>query len=410
MKGKNTRKYLVTACIILLTASAAQAVSIGAGPSELDFKKMLKGGYGERIITVSTAGDEDLTITVETKGDTKDWITIQPSDTFNLPPKGRKEIKVVINPPLDTPNGAYTGNIYIRAAPTAVITEGTGSALAGAINIRLTAEITGEEVVEYKLQEVRVSDTEIGFPIRFNVTIKNTGNVIVTPTIHIDIYDSKRKNLLKTLDYSDLTINPTASESDEIVVQSKGLEVGKYVADLSTEIGGSSTVEFNVWERGTLAMKGILIQVSLNKIWVQVEELVEVNARFINRGELLIEDAKFKGQAYLVSDDFETEQLVGVFESDAMTVPVNREVTLTSHFQPTKPGRYIIRGSIVYGGKATIPKETILNVLPQEKNYTPYYIGVGILVILIVYFLLMRTEDGRTRRFKKMWGDYLKVK
>jgi len=408
--GKNGMKCFAFFCTLLLLAAFAQAMSIGAGPSDIEFDNVLKGGYAERVVTVSTAGDEDLTITVEVMGDITGWISIKPSNTFNLPPKGRTEIAVVLQPPVDAANGEYSGSLYIRASPVAVITEGTGASVGGAVKIGLTAEVTGDEVVDYKLSEVRVSDTEIGFPIRFNVSVKNKGNVKVSPTIHIEIFDRLKKNLLKVVDYTDLTVLPTITESVVISVPTKGLEVGKHVATISSDLGGSASVEFNIMAPGTLAMKGLLSGVSVNKHWVQVGELVEVNGLFLNRGELLIEGAKLKGQVYLVSEDFKTEKLVEVFESDMLNVPVNSQQSFKSYFKPTSAGRYVVRGSVIYQGKETRKKETILNVLPQEKNYTLYYIGVGVLVIVLVYFLLMKSEDGRTRRFKKLWGDYLQIK
>ena len=172
-KTKGSTKIAIF-CIIMLATASAQAMSIGAGPSDIDFKKMLKSGYGEKTVTVSTAGDEDLTVTVEPTGDIKDWITIKPANTFNLPPKGRFEIKVIVSPPPNAANGDYKGAVYIRAAPTSIVTDGTGSAIGGAIKIGITVSVSGEEVVEYKMQEVRVTDTEVGFPVRFNIAIANT--------------------------------------------------------------------------------------------------------------------------------------------------------------------------------------------------------------------------------------------
>ena len=78
MKGENQRKHLAIACILLLSAAGVSAISLGAGPGEIKYGKLLKGGYAEETVTVSTAGDEDLDITVTVSGDVRDWVSIHP--------------------------------------------------------------------------------------------------------------------------------------------------------------------------------------------------------------------------------------------------------------------------------------------------------------------------------------------
>ncbi|MFH1055782.1 MAG: hypothetical protein V1744_06805, partial [Candidatus Altiarchaeota archaeon] len=70
---------------LLLLSGTVCAVSIGAGPSTIDFGKLVRGGYAEETITVSTSGDEDLSCTVEFSGDLKDWLTVDQGKTFTLP-------------------------------------------------------------------------------------------------------------------------------------------------------------------------------------------------------------------------------------------------------------------------------------------------------------------------------------
>ncbi|MFH0859883.1 MAG: hypothetical protein V1921_01650 [Candidatus Altiarchaeota archaeon] len=396
---------------VLVLAGSATAISIGAGPSSLDFQKMVRGGYSQKFITVSTAGDDNLTITLDVEGEINDWMTFEPGREFNLPGRSRLEVKAIVQPPEEIANGVYTGKIQLRAAPVSEVTEGTGFSVGAGVRLSVTVDITGEEIVDYKVKSVTVSDTEVGYPVRFNITLENLGNVKVQPSVTFEVYaDPDKQNVLQTLEYSDLEILPTTTKSGILEIPTENMPVGRYWTDVTSDIGGVQTLTFDVLEPGTLAIKGNLEQVKLSKIWVSVDEIVKVEARFRNEGELLIENAKFIGEAYLIDEKYNTEQLLGVFESAPASVPVNEDVLLISYFTPKRDGRYSIRGYVQYSGKKSYEKGSVLNVQAQPKNYIYHYIGVGLVVLLLVYYLIQKGSDGRTRRFKRLWRDYLSLK
>jgi hypothetical protein len=113
----------------------------------------------------------------------------------------------------------------------------------------------------------------------------------------------------------------------------------------------------------------------------------------------------------MIDEKYQTEKLVKPITSkDELDIPVDQTVELVTYFTPSKPGRYMIRGVATYAGKRTSPKATVLNVMAAPTNYTPYIIAAVVVVIVAVYWLTQKGEDGRTRRFKKIWGDYLQIK
>ncbi len=406
---KTIATTVLSILLCLMIVGSASAVSIGAGPSTIDFGKLVRGGYAEEEVTVSTSGDEDLTCTVEFLGGLKDWLSVDVGDSFELPANSRVRLKAVVQPPLDAGNGVYEGAIYIKAGPTSSAEGGTGMVVGAGVRLAVKAEITGEEIISYRLKRASVSDTETGYPIKFTAVIENNGNVKVKPVIRIEIYDSAG-NLKKTFSQSNVEILPTVESNIPLEVPSDDLEVGQYSAALI--VGDEEqTLSFSILERGTLALKGKLNQVSLNKIWVEVGETVKITGDVENTGEILIEDAKLNVEVYLVDEKYKTEKLVKAFtSSESLDIPVGGEVELTSYFTPSTAGRYNIRAVVTYSGKKTPAKATILNVLPTPTNYTPYILAGVVLIIALVVYLARKGEDGRTRRFKKIWGDYLQIK
>jgi len=394
-------------CIML--ATAASAISIGAGPSTIDFGKMVRGGYAEEVVTVSTSGDEDLTCTIEFLGAAKGWLSADKGTKFTLPANSRADMRVMMQPPADAVNGRYEAEVYIKAAPTSSMTSGAGLVVGAGIIIKVTAEVTGEEKISYKLRRTSVSNTEIGYPLRFTAVVQNTGNVKVTPDIIIEIYDLGG-NLKKTFTHSRTEILPTVESLISIDVPTTELDVGRYTAKVI--VGKEEQkLTFAVLDRGTLALKGHLKTFLLNKIWVEVGETAKITGEIENTGEILMEGAKLNVEVYLIDEKYQTEKLVKAFSSDeSRDVPVGQSAELSTYFTPSTSGRYMIQGSVTYAGKKTQAKSTVLNVLERPTNYLPYIIAVAIVVVGIVYWLTKKGEDGRTRRFRRIWGDYLQIK
>ena len=183
----STHKNILAIILCLGLISTVSAVSIGAGPSTIDFGKMVKGGYAEQTITVSTSGGEDLSCTIDYTGDIKDWMSSNKGNKFDLPANSRLDIKAIIQPPAEINNGRYEGAIYIKAAPPTPTQQGTGLTIGAGIKIKVTAEVTDQQITAYKLKRTTVTNTETGYPIKFNVIIQNTGNVKIKPEIKIEI-------------------------------------------------------------------------------------------------------------------------------------------------------------------------------------------------------------------------------
>ena len=164
------------------------------------------------------------------------------------------------------------------------------------------------------------------------------------------------------------------------------MSIGQYWAKVTVYPGDGiiyqELLTFDLMAKGSMKIKGELIAI-VNKVWVNVNEVVRIDAVFKNTGELPTY-AKYKGEVYL------GEELVSVLESEELMVAVGETVNLTTYFTPKKSGRYIARGVVFYEKKVTFTKDGIINVLPEESilmsilSDKVFYILIIILLIIIL--------------------------
>jgi hypothetical protein len=410
MEHKNTLAIISLLGILLMVSNAS---ALGVSPGTIEFNKMVRGGYGEKTLTVSTAGSEDIVMKLEAAGAIKDWLSFDPMESqIVLPKQSGKAITVKINVPNTARNGEYEGTVVISTLyqGAAGSSDVSGAHFMPGVIVQVKLTIIGEEIMGYDLKSVSVKDTEQNYPVEFNINVENTGNVVVTPKLHIAILDGERKDTGKSLDYAETQVLPTTTKQFSIKMPTKGMDVGAYYGKITDDLGHEQTLFFQVLAPGTLAIVGDLTQLSLNKIWVQPQETVKIDAQFQNTGQVFIDSAKLKTEVYQVDPTYNTKALVTVTEGEPLSVAVGATVDLSAYFTPQKAGRYSIEGTVIYSGKSTEVKSSVLNVLEEAKNYTLYYLLIGAVVLLLVFYLTRMTEDGRTRRFKKLWGDYLNIK
>ena len=97
--------------ILILFSSGVSAITIGVSPGVVNFNNVLKGGYAEHPVTISTNSPNNITVTYTILGDIKDWITINEKSPFIMSLSSPKEIKIIVRPPKDTQNGNYQARI-----------------------------------------------------------------------------------------------------------------------------------------------------------------------------------------------------------------------------------------------------------------------------------------------------------
>jgi uncharacterized protein YaiE (UPF0345 family) len=392
-------RHLICLLVLTIIAANASAVSIGAGPSTIDFGKLVKGGYAENQVTVSTSGDEELTCTVEYEGDIKDWLTTDKGNQFTIPANSRTNIRVYIQPPADAANGRYDGALYIKAAPTSTLEGGTGLVVGAGVKIKIIAEVTGAESFGFRVKSLNTADTEAGYPIKITATILNNGNVRVNPNFTASIQDLAGKNLI-TGEYAEKSILPTREETVEFTLPSKGLEPGKYTANINIyakdTLVHNQPLTFNLLPKGSWSISAKLEEIKLGSNALATAEIAKITASVKNTGQAKLK-TKLKCESYL------NDKLSDVLpESDEIDVEPNAIGNPETYYTPQKAGNYVIRCYALYEGKKTDTKTALLKVTAAaadtetSTNYPLYAAGAAILLVLIVAYSKF-IKGGRTQ-------------
>ena len=389
---------LLLAVSCSLAANSAQAVSIGVSPASIQFDNVLKGGYAEGTVSVSTSSATPLNLTMRAEGAVKDWITFEPSENITFSSGDMKRISIMVRPPSDAANGLYTGSVIATTSAAKTGGSGVGAEVTTGAVCDVAVRVTGDEIKKASVILIDAKDTEEELPAEFSVSISNDGNVMIAPLIKIEIMKKGTSEVLKTITHSTTTVLPTKTSIIRIMADTKGLPIGEYTGKVTVFLDSEKLAEkelsFNIFERGTLRKSGVLQKI-WNEPWANVGDVVKIDAYFENQGEMMI-IGKLKGEIY------NANRLVNVTESDELEVPVGKVVVMSAYFKPEFPGQYLVRGQVVYGGKTTETKESYINVnpggeaLPRGLDYTT--LAVAAAALLIIALLLFRFRSKRTRR------------
>jgi len=375
----------------LLCFDYASAAAIGVNRAEINFNNVLKGGYAQEYVTVSTDSETDIPVDYKISGDAAGWIRIEPKNDTLLTINKDKSVTftIIAEPPEDAQNGVYevfvrftTGNIYLKFGQM-------GSSIKTAFRVRVLVEVTGKEIVGCLAAGFYVPDIETGYPLEIYTTVHNQGNVKIMPEIKLDIWDLEQKNLVlsKTLSINE-RILPTVQKrySNQF---SANLPLGQYWADVTVPLCGNyQLLTFNVVAKGEISDKGSLLRIE-NKVWALTNEIVPITAVFSNDGSRMM-TAKFKGQILL------DNKIVKIIDTDFINIEPGQAGRIETYFQPGQPGQYAIVGRVLYNNKLSFEKSSLLNVNPSMPTGSVVYSRIkpvsfipAVMVIVILVFLIL---------------------
>jgi len=405
-KGMYQRQRIIIALSVLFFLPLnSYAIGIGVSPGSIDFKDVLRSGYAERTVSLSTSSTEPLECEVVAEGPFKTWLTYEPGQKFILSPQSQTHLKIIVQPPEDVANGEYNGYVVVKVLPPQKAGTGMGSSISAAVSIITSVAVSDVQNKHFQVLDASVKDTEEKMPIEFSLLLQNDGNVRMQPKVHVDILSEDRSTVLKSADYQEKLLLPT-TKNEILITVPNDLALGKYSSRVSAYLDDEkvyeNTLDFQVLEKGSLKIQGKLLEVRLNKIWVYTGELIEITALFRNDG-VLSAPAVFKGKVSL--DD----SVIDLIQSDEIDVPAGQQAKLTAYFTPKRPGRYTIAGRIYFAKKATEERSSILNVKegtapattqPEaesgSRDIDPMMIGFVALALILVAaaFFLMGRKRG----------------
>lgn len=377
-------------CLILFVIGFVSAANIGISPASLNFNNVMRGGYSESSFMVSCDSESLMNVSFESYGEISEWINY--SDDFLLINSGKmEELKVWVVPPVDIPNGNYTGYLRVRSSSNNDELEGHAvGIIQSTIDLKINVVVTDDEIKKCVASDFSVMSSEKGEDIIFSFNIKNNGNILISPKVFLNIFDDEKIEMLKNKEFIAGGISPTKKEHFEFRVNSNDLDISQYWTEISVpECEGSDLLTFDILKEGMIQSKGVLLNILMNKNG-KVGEVVPIEIGFKNTGDKDV-FAKFLGT---VSFDGE---IVSYLESDEIEVQRGKISKFNLHFNPEKKGRYIVSGKVIYNGKRTYEKSSSVEILSSglSVNYLVY--GIFILMIFVLLYKI-REEKNKIRR------------
>lgn len=399
MRKRLFLKFLALILMILASIAPVYSVGLGVSPAKLSYNNVLRGGYAQNELYISTDTEGNLTMFFEKNGEISEWITIEDNMTSIVVSRNSpKKVKIILMPPSDTASGTYTGGVRVITDRLVNPMTGIGSSVKAAFLVTIDATITGDEIKSCSGGGIYVSDAEIGFPLTIETTIKNDGNVRTSPQIHVNIWDKYQKEIVLTEILSSQSILPT----DYVKIKKEidfVLEEDQYWAEVKVpDCNFGKTMPINILEKGGISDKGDFIRIE-NKPWAMTKEIIPITAVFKNTGSRTV-TAQFKGEIL-----YEGE-IVKIIDTDKISAATGEVIKLQTFFRPEKFGQYFVSGRIYYNNRLTSEKASVINVNPKnivqssEFSYI-WYIIILILIGILVMLIMIKRKKNVTKHIKR---------
>ncbi len=387
------RPVLPASVLLLLLVAQPAFAGIGLSPSDIRFSGMYRGGYAERYFTVSNPGDEDVAVNIAVTGEIERWASIDPQ-RFILPGKAFAVFKVTVQPPGDTPNDIYTGQMMVVGKPISTLEEGASQvAVASAVAASISVEVSDVQNLQFRVEGASIGETEECRSIIATMNIRNTGNVRVTPHIVFDITDSGGRpvehyvhdasEILPTLASAEMINIPNRPEGGNCIPQ------GSYKVAVNSYAGSTlmdkSLLDLNIRPRGQLTISGELIEV-LAPTNVSIGETARIDGVFKNTGQLPV-------SARLAIEVLSGGSIVDTISGDYKDVGLGSIDKLTAYWRPSSPGKYVLRSKAVFEEHETTTRDAVIDV-----NTPGWWLIAGAAMAAIAMLLLVFFARRRKRR------------
>lgn len=375
---------------------------IGLSPASISFYNMTRGGYAEKYLTVSNPGNELISVVVSAEGEeVGEFLTFQPQK-FNLTGESYKIVKVNVTTPNDIPNGIYEGSVYVIGKPIIEFEGGSQLAVASGVSAKATIGVTDIETKEYRVESVRVFETEECREIQVQTSMRNSGNVRVTPEINVKIISKDESQVLQNYDYTADTMLPTTVESFMMRIpykleQFKCIPVGEYRVVVSYYVDGRQFdlryLRLVIHERGALTVSGELLDM-LTSPNITLGDVLKIDGIFKNTGQLPV-------KSKLTVDVYEGSRLIDTTEGEEKEVGIGGVTNLTAYYRPESAGKFLLKGEVWFEGKVSNQREIEVDVFLPMIFMVGIAVAAIIAVVVIIFFLrrrMAKPKRGRRRR------------
>jgi hypothetical protein len=374
--------------------SFVSSANIGISPASTYFGGVLRGGYAEKIVTITINSDTPTRVSISPRGDVAEWLTFNAKE-FEVSKNKPYYLKIILQPSVDIPNGNYSGFLRITTSGKGNAVEGQATGIVNAaLDLYIGVDITDVEFSSCIASNFNVESAEKGDDILFRLNVYNGGNVRLSPTIKIDVWNQEKTEIVKQMEFTNEIIIPTTEKELIIKMSSSDLDIGQYWAEVtSVECYASETLTFDVLEEGALKAQGTLRSI-ISPPWIKVDDTTLIEALFENNGEKTV-NARFQGEITIGG------KIIQILESESTSVNIGGLETFKFYFTPKKEGRYIVNGIVLYDGKRTFEKSTVINVERKGFGFDQLkIIVIYVVLILAISFLAYKIGKEKKRQIK----------
>jgi len=343
-------------------------------------------------------GEGETTLQLTATGDIAEWVSFYDPNNPSSPIESasatagewtRLWVKFYI--PDNAPVGTSTGTILITTAALSESESGASIQLQAKTEVSIV--VTGTAVLSGQVNSISTRDTETGYPLRIEVQFKNTGNMVATPEINVNI--SQDGVNIDSPSFAQEAVKPKQTGTICAEWDTSGRDLGDYTAHVAVDLGeetlGTEELSFAILPVGTITRAGVFTELSL-KGEPGLGEIIKIQATFLNTGQIDTE-AKFIGELYC------DNELVDTLESEEALVPVGQSDILTSYVTPEKQGDYDIKGYVNYEGRKTEVKEISFSIggAGGGHSFNWFILAVTAIAILVgvLAYMAIRRKRGK---------------
>jgi hypothetical protein len=379
--------------LLPLFASPAHAVALGVNKASLSFSDVLRGGYAEDVVTVTTDADYPIEAEILLDGNAQGWLNFS-DRVFNFSRDHPYELHVIVQPPLDTQIQTYGVNMTIITGSIARGgTSRIGTSTRASFRIPIEIGMTGTEHLACSGGGIEMLDSEKGTPLEFRVTILNRGNVRINPNITLEIYDKFRTTLLETRTLvfgSEILPTTTQTATRSLVVD---LDPSQYWAAIKVPLCDYNDLQtFDILSPGDIKDDGEFVRLEA-PAWAKTGDILPITAFFRNKGARGVR-AIFKGTIARVDNG----QIAKVIDTDEYVVGPDATAQLQTFFNPVVGGQYVVTGKVFYNNKLTPERSTIINVNGAPVRSQGGISTVMIILLIVIAILVLLILIQRKRR------------
>ena len=367
---------------LALTPKIMAGGGIGLAPARIELSDAMRGGEYDYTLILINPGDGETYYTLGTEeGEAAAWVSYfehegaeNPIEGILVPGDTRMPLMVRFNIPEDAANRTYEVNLLVEAGlapPDAAAPRARRESLGGAevmvrIASEVTIDVTGTQILTADVTSIMVENTEVNYPLRTTVHMRNTGNVDARPEVRVEAWQDGQ--LVREYVFAEEVIKPGA---DAVIMgegDTTGMEDGEYLVNVSVRLGGQ---EISTYERevslfpvGTLTRRGDLVALEIEGE-PYVGRVLRILGTFVNTGQI-------ETMAQLVVEVYRDGSMIAIEEGREIRILPKQSEVVRAYYELNEPGDYQFKAHVYYEGRVTDTAEQTIRVTsgpaPQQEG------------------------------------------